>query len=552
MSDEHEHEHEHDLVVVGNGSIACAIALRFALTYPDARVAIVGPAPRPGAASLAAGAMLGVFGEIGQGSLATAADRAKLAAALAATELWPAHLEQLSALLVDTAPVRVQPGTYIVSRSEAEHDDAAEADAAAEADLDSRADSEAELDSDSVSDPDHVSDRDPDPVSDRDRDRDSISDPDPVSDRDPDPDFRAVLAALARTGTAFTEVSPRDLPALAPAPRHAPRRAVFVPGEGAIATRHLHRAYDEAFARLRNVTAVDAEVLALHPSGDPRRATTAVALSTQARLLARHVVLAAGAATQRLVEALALADRVPRLVHGVGVALVLDSPVALPRQVVRTPNRGLAGGLYAVPYPAPFAYLGATTSLRRTAEPRASAGAIHGLLHAAMLHLHHGLAGAHVHKVLVGSRPTPLDTYPLLGQTSIPGVWLATGTKRDGLHLSPKLAAELVAALGGGPPPLGGVFAPERPLILPRADRDLAIARAAALRLRANRDRARRAPLPPAALDGEAQRAAVAAIYARCTAAGLVAADRGIPVELLELFDELARERAGEPASAPP
>ncbi len=542
-------EHEHDLVVVGNGSIACAIALRFALTHPDARVALVGPAPRPGAASLAAGAMLGVFGEIGQGSLATAADRAKLAAGLAATELWPAHLEQLSALLVDTAPVRIEPGTYIVSRSEAEHNEEAEAD------FDSLADSD--LDAHASSDPhassacDSVFDRDPVSASVSDRgaasDRTSASPRGAAFDRDPDPDFRAVLAALARTGTAFTEVAPRDIPALAPAPRHAPRRAVYLPGEGAIASRHLHRAYDEAFARLRNVTVVDAEVLSIQPSGDPGRATTAVALSTQARLLARHVVLAAGAATQRLVEAIALADRVPRLVHGVGVALVLDSPVALPRQVVRTPNRGLAGGLYAVPYPAPFAYLGATTSLRRTAEPRASAGAIHGLLHAAMLHLHHGLAGAHVHKILVGSRPTSLDTYPLLGQTSIPGVWLATGTKRDGLHLSPKLAAELVAALGGGPPPLGGVFAPERPLLLPRADRERAIARAAALRLRAHRERARRAPQPPAALDGEAQRAAVAAIYARCTAAGLVAPDRAIPVELLELFDELA----GEPAALP-
>lgn len=505
---------EHDLVLVGNGAVACAIALRFAAEHPDARVAIVGPSARPGAASLAAGAMLGVFGELGEGALASAPARRKFEAALAATALWPEHLELLNSRLTAGAPVRIVEGTVIVSRSEEEEED-----------VDGPA----------------------------------------ASAAGPDPDFQVVLDELARYGVAHREVDPRQLAGLAPPPRGRPRRAVLVPQEGAVASRALHLAYDEAFARARNVAALDGEVIAIEPSGHPERAATSLTLTTGARLRARHVVLAAGAATQPLVEALGLAARVPRLVHGVGVSLILDSTAPLPRQVVRTPNRGLVGGLYSVPYPAPFAYIGATSALQLRPEPpaassgapssapsgvtsAATSAAIAALRYAARHHLHQDLAGARLHKVLVGSRPTPLDTYPLFGQTSLPGIWLATGTKRDGLHLSPLLARELVRALAGGPPPLGGAFAPERELLLPAADRAAAVERAVTARLRAARAAARRAAdatdvngaPSPAALDADAQRAAVAALYDRCARAGLMAADRELPVELLPIFDALA------------
>ena len=41
-----------------------------------------------------------------------------------------------------------------------------------------------------------------------------------------------------------------------------------------------------------------------------------------------------------------------------------------------------------------------------------------------------------IKKICVGHRPTTADTYPILGKTSINGLYIASGTKRDGLSMS--------------------------------------------------------------------------------------------------------------------
>ena len=48
-----------------------------------------------------------------------------------------------------------------------------------------------------------------------------------------------------------------------------------------------------------------------------------------------------------------------------------------------------------------------------------------------------------IKKIIVGHRPTTIDTYPLLGPTSLEGVYLATGTKRDGLTMSLLIGLEI-------------------------------------------------------------------------------------------------------------
>jgi glycine oxidase len=496
-----------DVTIAGNGAVACALALRLVEDHPGLRVALVGPAHRAQSASLAAGAMLGAYGELSEGALDTAVGKQKLELAIAATARWDAHLAALNARLERTPPVRVRPGTIIVSQPAA-------------------------------------------------------ADADPDSALGADPDFAAVLAALAAYPAPFRELDPRDVPGLSPAPEARPRRAILLEHEGSLSSLHLHRAYDEAFARHPSLAVVDAEVTAVSPSGDPSRPTTLVTTSTGQPLRTRQLVLAAGSRTQRILDALddalddalgrPLASRIPRLVHGIGVALVLSTELPLPRHVVRTPNRGVKAGLYAVPYDAPYAYVGATTTLVADEDPHPSDDAIASLRLGAARQLHTGLATAAVHKTLLGYRPTTLDAYPLLGQTSVAGLWLATGTKRDGLHLSPELAHQLARALAGGPPPAGGLFAPERALLLPPGQ-PAAIARATAALLAAAAERAQRGSLSgPGATDPDAVRAAVEDAYRH---SGLLGTDLAIPAELLPLYRSglaAANLEAQPPAFAPP
>jgi hypothetical protein len=93
---------------------------------------------------------------------------------------------------------------------------------------------------------------------------------------------------------------------------------------------------------------------------------------------------------------------------------------------------------------------------------------------------------------------------------AIDGVWIATGTKRDGLHLSPLLASELTRCIASSEPPFGGRFMPERDLIL-EVPISLAIARAAS-----------------AYPDAD-----VLDVYART---GLAGGDVGLPPELFPMY----------------
>lgn len=441
---------EFDLAIVGNGAVANAIALRFAERHKDARVAIIGPASRPGCASLAAGAMLNVFAELGAGALDYPAARAKFDAAVAASKLWEQHLSLLNGRIENVDPVRIRQGTYV------------------------------------------------------------------VTDREDDPTFDAIVGYLDEYKERFRHVDPREIDGLAP--RAPVRRAILLEDEGAVSSEHLHRAYDEALSRAGNVSVLDATVESLD-AGDAVRTLT---MTSGLAIRSKHVVIAAGTRTQAFVQQLRLEAKIPRLVCGVGVALVLGSAI-VPKHVVRTPGRGLACGIYVVPYPENQCYVGATNVVRPSEITPATEHAAASLVQAAAELVNVDLVEAAVKKTIIGYRPTTMDTYPLFGRTSIEGVWIASGTKRDGFHMSPKIAEEMVRALDSGEQPFGGRFKPERSLIL-EVKKAVASERAVAQILASG----------AGAAEDDVRRG-VEDAYAR---AGLTDHDYGIPGELLEMYRE--------------
>ncbi|MGO8992098.1 MAG: NAD(P)/FAD-dependent oxidoreductase [Polyangiaceae bacterium] len=277
-----------------------------------------------------------------------------------------------------------------------------------------------------------------------------------------DQNLDAIIGQLTAFREPFREVDPQEIPGIAPLERSRPRRAIYIENEGCISAKHLHRAYDEAFRLAPGVAVVDAEVTSIDADGPAKLVNT----SSGETLAAPHVVLAAGVRTQKLIEQLRLEKKIPRIVFGVGVSLVLRSSGAYPRKVFRSPNRGSGGGVYVVPYDDGYCYLGATSLVSVTEAPLPQVRAVRDLLTLAMEQVNGGFAEAQIHKTLLGYRPTTLDAFPLFGRTSIEGVWVASGTRRDGLHLSPKAAEELVTAIDTGSQPFAGAFTPERPLIL--------------------------------------------------------------------------------------
>lgn len=119
---------------------------------------------------------------------------------------------------------------------------------------------------------------------------------------------------------------------------------------------------------------------------------------------------------------------------------------------VTHPYRAYACGLHAVPQADGTRYLGASAAPALHPGDAPAAGALRFLLDAGLGQLHHGLTGARIDRVHHGNRPVGLDGHPVLGNTGRPGLWVATGTHRDGLHASPLIAQELAAEILHGTP----------------------------------------------------------------------------------------------------
>lgn len=388
----------YDVVVAGNGVLGMATAHALQLRDPHLRVAIIGPAPRPGAASAAAGAMLGCHGEVTAQLLRTEAGRAKHAKGLLAARHWPAWLEGINAELPQADRVSINPGTIVFSNTK--------------------------------------------------------------SGTIEDENYAAMQVALRESGEPFEELDPNRIPGLNPAEDCRPSRALFLPGEGSIDAARLLHALTTLIARSPALDFIDDTVEALDIQGGQVKG---VRLRDGRVVAAPQVVLAAGVWTQTILDATPdLARRIPRLFSGGGTSLVLESPSPPVPHVLRTPNRAFACGLHAVPRGGGRLYVGATNTLFAQPMLRTSPADMFFLLECALDQLDQNLCAAQLVAWQAGNRPVAIDTCPLIGPTSVEGLWLLTGTYRDGLFLSPLLGQHMADRLCGGPGLFEETFLPER------------------------------------------------------------------------------------------
>ena len=388
----------YDVVVVGNGVLGMATAYALHLRDPNLRVAIVGPAARPGAASAAAGAMLGCYGEVTAQLLRTESGRAKLAKGIQAASHWPAWLDRLNEGAPAAEQVRVRRGTVVFSNSK--------------------------------------------------------------SGTLEDENYAAIVQVVAEHGAPCETLDPNRIPGLNPNDEARPSRALFLPEEGSIDAAALLRALSAAIERSPKLSFVDDTVIALDLHGAQIRG---VRLADGRTIQAPQVVLAAGVWTQAILDASPeLARRIPRLFCGGGTSLVLETAPSAREHVLRTPNRAFACGLHAVPRGPGRVYVGATNTLFAQPMLRTSPADMFFLLECALDQLDQDLCAAQLVAWQAGNRPVAIDTCPLIGPTSVEGLWLLTGTYRDGLFLSPLLGQHLADRLCGGDGLFEESFRPER------------------------------------------------------------------------------------------
>lgn len=195
------------------------------------------------------------------------------------------------------------------------------------------------------------------------------------------------------------------------------------------------------------------------PAADDRE-VTGVALEDGAWLPADTVVVATGWRTAQLAGLPRQLRTAVRPVKGQLAILRAAPGDPLP---VRAAVRALVRGrpLYLVPRGDGRLVVGATEE-ERGEDTTVTAGGLRTLLDAAV-ELAPGVDELIVDETLAGLRPGSRDGRPVIGATSRPGLWLATGHHRDGVLLSLLTADALVDHLAGrDPDPALACAAPAR------------------------------------------------------------------------------------------
>jgi glycine/D-amino acid oxidase-like deaminating enzyme len=404
-------------VILGNGIIALTTAFRLARRAGAGdRITIVGPQARTGSATLAAAAMLNSFAEIESGSLDSGLDLYRFELSHLASRMWPRFELELIEAAAGQLPAACGKCEGFAGGGCADTGTYVVNNAAAD-DLD-------------------------------------------------DENFDAIVAALEKFDEPHSHVAPRDIPNYRPAQRHRATRAVYLPNEGWFNPRIMLDKLDRAVANFPQVAFIDTTVLRLLEKGG---AIAGAELGNGETIAGDKYLLANGAGASDLLSASGIDLPIQRVFYGVGVSVEIRSPDAPHQKCIRTPNRGLACGIYSVPYftgpdlPNDHVLVGASNFISPTPYYHGRLTSVASLMQAAMEQINADFYRADLIRINVGWRPTSQDTYPLVGRTSLPNLVVATATKRDGIHLSPVLSGIIASLLLDEPvDERFAVFAPER------------------------------------------------------------------------------------------
>lgn len=400
-------------VILGNGIIALTTAFRLAKRAgSNDRITVLGRATREGSGTLAAAAMLNSFAEIEQGSLDCEIDRYRFDLSRLAARMWPDFEQEITQYAKAATGANNEhlhgrcgdTGTYIVNNTAADILD--------------------------------------------------------------DENFDAIVKALTHYAEPFSHLSPREIPNYQPAQRTRATRAIYLPNEGWFNPRLMMERINIALCAFPQVTTVDANATLLLQDAN---AIAGVVLDNGETVAGDHYVLATGASATDLMAKSGLDLPIQRVFYGVGVSIEIKSNDAPHVKCVRTPNRGLACGVYSAPYfngeeaVSDHVLVGASNFISPTPYFSGRLASVSTLMNAAIEQINSSFYRADLIRVNVGWRPTSVDTYPLIGRTSFGNLIVATGTKRDGIHMSPLISQRLVEMLIDGTDDEGfRVFAPER------------------------------------------------------------------------------------------
>ncbi|MDX2050698.1 MAG: FAD-dependent oxidoreductase [Rickettsiaceae bacterium] len=94
--------------------------------------------------------------------------------------------------------------------------------------------------------------------------------------------------------------------------------------------------------------------------------------------------------------------------------------------------------------------MGATNNVSIDSARLPNMGLLHFLMECAISQINQNLYQSNIVSMSVGNRPLSIDGFPLIGPAkTIDGLWIISGTYRDGFHCSPLIASYIADAITG-------------------------------------------------------------------------------------------------------
>ncbi|WP_340622289.1 NAD(P)/FAD-dependent oxidoreductase [Xenorhabdus siamensis] len=376
---------KYDVIVVGSGAISSSIA--YELASRKYTVCRIGRLDRSNAASNAAGAMNGCFGEVTTGLVASQHGKLKVSMDFNAKKRWPQWAKRLAVSSGNHQSLFTAQGTHVILNT------------AGTDEIDSA-------------------------------------------------NYDAIEKMLISYNEPYEKIPPKQITWLKPNELVRPLMSLYIPDEHAVNSHLLLKVLDSAFLAEGGTLISKNAKRVLSENGR----VTGVELEDGKTISANKVIIAAGVySLDILTDMPDIKKRIPPLFSGNGVSILLKLPegVELPQSVIRTPNRAFACGLHCVPRNDGILYIGATNILKNDPRTQATVSDVQFLLDCAVEQLNINLYSSEIISIQVGNRPISADGFPLIGECGMNGLWLVTGTYRDGLHQSPLLADYVANAIYG-------------------------------------------------------------------------------------------------------
>ena len=166
-----------------------------------------------------------------------------------------------------------------------------------------------------------------------------------------------------------------------------------------------------------------------------------IGLNNNKIIRAKKIIICAGSFSKNVLKSSGL--DILDLYYGIGSALELTDPKKIldnkipKRTVLRSPNRGSTCGIHVVPRSKNNYYLGAGSNVSHKPNYDHRTGTLSYLLSCAEKEIFGNFTKVDC-KPVIGFRPFSFDGKPMIGPISR-DIFVATGTKRDGLTLSPSI-----------------------------------------------------------------------------------------------------------------